>query len=110
LQRVEGTVFHETDNESLLCYSRSDELGADTLLVVVNLDGYHAQGGWLTLDPAVMPTGQGVRYQMHDLVSDARYIWTEPRAFVSLDPGVMPAHVFHVRRLVRSERTFEYYL
>ena len=38
------------------------------------------------------------------------YHATERRAFVSLDPRVMPAHVFHVRRLVRSERTFEYYL
>ena len=110
LQRVEGTTFHETDNEALLCYSRSDELGADVLLVVVNLDGYNAQGGWIDLDPGVMPTGEGVRYQMHDLLSDARYIWTDRRAYVSLDPRSMPAHLFHVRRLVRSERTFEYYL
>jgi len=110
LQRVEGTVFHETDNEALLCYSRSDELSADVILVVVNLDGSNTHGGWLSLDSAVMPMGEGVRYQMHDLVSDARHVWTEPRAFVSLDPRVMPAHVFHVRRLVRSERTFEYYL
>jgi len=79
---------------------------------VVNLDGYNTRAGWIELDPAVMPVSgtEGVRYQMHDLLSDARYVWTDRRAFVSLDPRVMPAHVFHVRRLVRSERTFEYYL
>jgi starch synthase (maltosyl-transferring) len=110
LQRLEGTTFHRTDNESLLCYSRADERGADLLLVVVNLDGYNTQGGWIDLDPGVMPMGEGVRYQMHDLMSDARYVWTDARAYVSLDPRVMPAHVFHARRLVRSERTFEYYL
>jgi starch synthase (maltosyl-transferring) len=29
---------------------------------------------------------------------------------VALDPKVMPVHVFRVRRLVRSEHSFEYYL
>jgi len=112
LQHVEGTTFHQTDNEGLLCYSRADASGTDVLLVVVNLDGYNTRAGWIELDPAVMPMSgaEGLRYQMHDLLSDARYVWTDRRAYVSLDPRVMPAHVFHVRRLVRSERTFEYYL
>jgi starch synthase (maltosyl-transferring) len=46
---------------------------------------------------------------VHDLIGEARYLWSGARAFVSLDPQVMPAHIFRVRHLVRSERTFEYY-
>src|SRR5207253_5880940 len=98
LQHLEGTTFHETDNEGLLCYSRADGEGTDVLLIVVNLDGYNTRGGWIELDPTVMPMGEGIRYQMHDLLSDARYVWSEKRAYVSLDPRLMPAHLFHVRR------------
>ena len=52
LQRLEGTVFHETDNDLLICYSRRSELDgqSSTLLVVVNLDPHNRHSGWLSLD------------------------------------------------------------
>jgi starch synthase (maltosyl-transferring) len=49
-------------------------------------------------------------YQLHDLLSDARYLWQGPRNYVELNPQVVPAHIFRIRRRVRSERDFEYYL
>jgi starch synthase (maltosyl-transferring) len=112
LQRLEGTRFHETDNESLLCYSRRGEGGdeANTLLVVVNLDPHHAQSGWLDLDVEALGIAPDASFQVHDLVGDARYLWRGARNFVRLDPAVMPAQIFRVRRHVRSERSFEYYL
>ncbi|HEX2657901.1 MAG TPA: alpha-amylase family glycosyl hydrolase, partial [Polyangia bacterium] len=111
LQRLEGTVFHDTDSEALICYSRVvDEPDADALLVVVNLDPHHRRSGWLTLDAKALGLADEARFQVHDLLSDARYLWHGPRAFVELDPAIMPAHIFRLRRLVRSEQTFEYYL
>jgi starch synthase (maltosyl-transferring) len=47
---------------------------------------------------------------MHDLIGDARYQWRAGRNFVVLHPHAMPAHLFVVRRHVRSEHSFEYYL
>jgi starch synthase (maltosyl-transferring) len=35
---------------------------------------------------------------VHDLLSDARYTWQGGRNFVQLDPNVVPAHVFRLRR------------
>jgi starch synthase (maltosyl-transferring) len=49
-------------------------------------------------------------YQVHDLLSDARYTWRGERAYVELNPHVVPAHIFRVRHRLRSERDFEYYL
>ena len=49
-------------------------------------------------------------YQVHDLLSDSRYLWHGPRNFVELNPSVVPAHIFRLRRRVRTERDFEYYL
>jgi starch synthase (maltosyl-transferring) len=37
-------------------------------------------------------------FQVHDVLTDARYPWRGPRNYVELDPEVVPAHVFVVRR------------
>jgi starch synthase (maltosyl-transferring) len=118
LQALPGTVFHETDNDALLCFSRVTEDGSNALLVVVNLDPHNRQSGWISLDLQVLGVEAEASFQVHDLIGDARYLWTGggggsgrfQRAFVALDPGVMPAHVFRVLHHVRSERAFEYYL
>jgi starch synthase (maltosyl-transferring) len=49
-------------------------------------------------------------FQVHDLLSDARYLWHGPRNYVELNPHVVPAHIFRIRRRIRSEQDFEYYL
>jgi starch synthase (maltosyl-transferring) len=49
-------------------------------------------------------------YQVHDLLSDARYLWHGERNFIELNPHLVPAHVFQIKRRVRSEQDFEYYL
>jgi starch synthase (maltosyl-transferring) len=110
LHRTGGTVFHPTDNDTLICYSRRSDDGESLLLVVVNLDFYHAQSGWLTLDLRALGMEPNASFQAHDLIGDARYLWRGARNFVSLDPAVMPAHIFRIRHHVRSERSFEYYL
>lgn len=99
--------FHPTDNESLICYSKRHDDKA--VIVVVNLDPHHRQAGWLDLDLAKLGIRAGAPYQVHDLLSDARYLWSGPRNFVDLDPAGMPAHVFVLRYRVRSEADFDYF-
>jgi starch synthase (maltosyl-transferring) len=36
-------------------------------------------------------------YQVHDLLTDAQYVWHGSRNFVQLNPATLPAHIFHVR-------------
>lgn len=110
LQRLAGTVFHETDNEALICYSRNHDGASSPLLVVVNLDPHNRHAGWISLDLAALGMSAGSRFQVHDLIGDARFLWQGSRAFVSLDPQLMPAHIFRVRRHVHTEQTFEYFL
>jgi starch synthase (maltosyl-transferring) len=109
LHALAGTVFHETDNDELVCYSRATADRSDVVLVVVNLDPHHRQSGWLSLDVRALGVEADASFQVHDLLGDARYLWSGQRCFVELDPGSLPVHVFHVRHRVRSERTFEYY-
>ena len=108
LQRMDRLVFHPTDNEQLLCYSKQH--GDDTILVVVNLDPTHTHSGWTSLDLAELGVDPDHQFQVHDLLVDRRYLWQGPHNFVQLDPHLMPAHVFAVRRRVRTEEDFDYYL
>ena len=103
--------FHQTDNDQILCYSKSTPEFSNVIVVVVNLDPYHAQSGWVRLSSDALGLGAGGEsYQVHELISDARYLWSGDANFVMLDPFVCPAHIFRVRKKTKTERDFDYYM
>jgi starch synthase (maltosyl-transferring) len=110
LQSDSGLRFHTIENDSLIAYSKTTADGTDAVLAVANLDPHHAQAGWLDLDLASLGLPADRPFQVHDLLSGARFLWNGPRNFVSLDPAQTPAHVFRVRRRVRTEKDFDYFL
>ena len=78
--------------------------------MVVNLDPYYTQSGWVDLALDALGLDPSQPYQMHDLLNDARYLWRGPHNYVQLDPKTMPIHIFRVRRRVRTGRDFDYFL
>jgi starch synthase (maltosyl-transferring) len=93
--QADGSLhFHPTDNDQLICYSKT--VPGNTILVIANLDVKWAQSGWLALDLAALGLAADRGYAIHDLLSGARYTWWGPRNFVRLDPAVAPAHIFHL--------------
>lgn len=109
LQTNTGLRFHTTDNEQLIAYSKSLAERDDTLLMVVNLDPYNTQLGWLEFPAEEFGIEPGQPYQMHDLLGGGRYVWRDRWNYIELNPHAMPAHVFHVRRRLRSEEDFDYF-
>src|SRR5690606_28292915 len=110
LHRLDNLRFLSVDNESLIAYAKSSPDQDNVIIVVVNVDPHHTQSGWVQLDLAALGIDQTTSYQMHELLSGARYLWHGARNYVSLDPQRMPAHVFRLRRRVRTERDFDYFL
>jgi starch synthase (maltosyl-transferring) len=102
--------FHSIDNEQLIAYSKSDEITGDRILVVASLDPHHTQRGWVTLPLEEWKIGPRAAYQVHELLTEARYLWSGPRNFVELDPEFVPAHIFRLRRYVRTEQDFDYFM
>lgn len=102
--------FHTLDNDQLICYSKQTEDRSNIILVVVNLDYHYTQSGWVELPLAELGLNPQEPYQVHDLLSDARYLWHSSRNYVELDPHICPAHIFRVRRRVCTERNSEYYM
>jgi starch synthase (maltosyl-transferring) len=105
-----GLRFHPVDNEQLICYSKQTEDASNIILVIVNLDPHHTQSGWVDLPADLQAERPAAPYQVHDLLSDGRYLWHGSRNFVELIPQVVPAHIFRIRHRVRTERDFEYYM
>jgi starch synthase (maltosyl-transferring) len=110
LQSDLGLTFHQTDNDSLIAYSKTNSLGTESVLVVANVDPHYVQAGWVTIDLRSLGLPAETTFQMDDLLSGARFLWRGSRNFVSLDPQHSPAHIFRVRRRVRTERDFDYFL
>jgi starch synthase (maltosyl-transferring) len=100
--------FHWTDNELVIAYSKRGDDGA--MLIVVNLDPMHTHSAWIDIDASALGVAADESFQVHDLLGEARYRWRGGRNFVQLNPHVMPAHLFRVRRHARSEHDFEYFV
>ncbi|HKI00371.1 MAG TPA: alpha-1,4-glucan--maltose-1-phosphate maltosyltransferase [Thermoanaerobaculia bacterium] len=105
LQSDRSLRFHKADNEQILCYSKTAQ--DDVILVAVNLDAHQPQAAWLELDLEALGLAPDEPFEVHDLLTGARYPWHGSRNFVRLDPNQVPAHVFRVRRHGHSERDFE---
>src|SRR5690606_2725914 len=110
LQKNDNLCFHSSENEFVLAYSKADPASGNVILTVVNLEPQHAHSAWLVLNLSALLVGADETFQVHDLISDARFQWNGTRAFVRLDPSTMPAHVFRIRRRLRTEASFEYFL
>jgi starch synthase (maltosyl-transferring) len=110
LQRDESLHFHYVSSENLICYSKRSPNGENLVLVVVNLDPHHAHHGWTDLNLDVLGLESHQTFQVDDLLSGARYRWEGARNYVEIDPHLTPGHLFVVRRHVRTEEDFSYYM
>jgi starch synthase (maltosyl-transferring) len=110
LQGNWGLLFHPTDNDQLICYSKQTEDLSNIIVVVVNLDPHHKHSGWLELPLETLGIDPQQPFQVHDLLSDERYLWRGNRNYVELDSRVVPAHIFRLRRRIRTEHDFDYFM
>jgi starch synthase (maltosyl-transferring) len=110
LQSDHGLRFLPIDNEQLLAYAKSSDDGDNVVVTVVNLDPHNVQSGWLHLSPETIGVEPTQAFQMHDLLSNQRFLWQGQHHFIRIDPHHVPAHLFLVRRHQRNERDFDYFL
>ncbi|MGH8751222.1 MAG: alpha-1,4-glucan--maltose-1-phosphate maltosyltransferase [Burkholderiales bacterium] len=110
LQHDWNLKFYPVTNEELICYGKtSDDLG-NVIIIVVNLDPYHTQSGWVELPLSELDIDAEHPYQVCDLLTGAHYLWHGARNYVKLDPHQAPAHILCLRRRVHGERDFDYFM
>lgn len=96
LQLWTNIAFHNADNDAILTYSKVTPDGGNRLLIVINLDPFHAQAAWIQLDGAALGLDDNSRYSMHDLLTDSRWPWLGTSGWVRLDPHDEPVHIFRL--------------
>jgi starch synthase (maltosyl-transferring) len=101
LQSDWSLKFHPIDNDRLICYSKragdgSNGERANTILTVVNLNPRNTESGWVNLSLAALGLDRDGPYEVHDLLSDARYVWRGAKNYVELNPNKLPAHIFRI--------------
>ena len=104
LHFYDNLQFHHADNDAILFYAKMTPARDNIILVVVNLDPHHKQHSFVDVPVDQFGAMEGDSYQVHDLLSDARYTWHGRRNYVELDPEIQPAHIFRVRRWIEGER------
>jgi starch synthase (maltosyl-transferring) len=109
LQRDWGLRFLAIDNPQMLAFAKTDGVH-DAVVVVANLDPHNAHSAWLELPLEHLGLTHDAPYRMDDLLGGGSFLWQGARNFVRLDPGGVVAHVFAVRRRVRTEKEFDYFL
>ena len=92
LQRLRNLVFHTTDSEAIIAYSKRE--GENLILVVVNLDPNFAQGTIVHWDTKALGIN-GTTFEVKDLLDGATFNWS-PDTYVSLDPTRPIGKVAHI--------------
>ncbi len=109
LQTTWNLRFREVDNDSLLFYTKVTDDLTNILLIVVNLDPFHAQSGWVKVPVEEFAIDPHHPYLVHDLLSDDKFIWQGERNYVELDPRVLPVNILRLRKRLKRESDFDYY-
>jgi len=110
LQTTRNLRFFEVDNDHLLFYGKETADGSESIMVVVNLDPYHTQSGWLQIPIHELGITPDQPYLCHDLLSDDKYIWQGEANHVELNPHILPAYIFKLRKRLKRETDFDYFM
>jgi len=110
LHETNNLRFHHGENDFLLFYEKATSDRSNILFIAVNLDPYHSQAGrvYIPLDELEIERDQP--FLVHDLLSDEKYVWQGEHSYVELDPAVIPASIFLVKRFLRRENDFDYFV
>jgi starch synthase (maltosyl-transferring) len=98
LQIFTNLRFYPADNAAILFYGKMTPARDNIILVVVNLDPFRKQNSFILVPIEEFGQMESDEYQVHDLLSDARYTWRGRQNYVELDPEIQPAHIFLVHR------------
>jgi starch synthase (maltosyl-transferring) len=110
LHTTDNLRFYMADDDHILFYGKMTPDRDNVVLVAVNLDPFAAHTAEIEVPLGELGLPEAATFQMHDLLTDTRALWRGPRHRIRLDPAVEPAAVWVLRRWLRREHDFDYYL
>jgi starch synthase (maltosyl-transferring) len=98
LRQLRRLDFHWSDDDFIICYSKSTPDLDDIILTVVNLDPWNARETTIHLDLGRLGIEGDRIFTVSDLLSGEEYQWQGAHNFVRLDPARQPGHILEVHR------------
>ena len=95
LLRLRNLVFHETNSDQVIAYSKREK--DNLILIVVNLDGYHAREATVNWNLNALGLSDN-EFDVQDLLDGKKYRWSES-TYVKLDPARPNGKVAHICRV-----------
>jgi starch synthase (maltosyl-transferring) len=110
LQSTGNLRFGEIENDQMLFYCKATPDLSNVIMVIVTLDPFQPQSGWVTVPLTELGIDPTQPYLVHDLLGDDKFIWQGKRSYVTLTPSILPARIFEVKRRLRRETDFDYFI
>ncbi|GAB6058868.1 alpha-1,4-glucan--maltose-1-phosphate maltosyltransferase [Desulfonatronum parangueonense] len=110
LHRTDNLLFVPVNNDSIICYLKYSADGEDTLLIVVTLDPFQPQTGQLNLPMEELGLTEGRPFLLFDELTGERFIWQSRYPILALNPHSLPARILSLKRTMKREQDFDYFL
>jgi starch synthase (maltosyl-transferring) len=94
----------------LIAYGKNSPAGDNPLVTIVSLDPHHRQSGWIELPLDEFGIDPQQPFLAEDLLGGGTFQWQGSRNYVELDPNGAAAHILRIRRRLRREQDFDYFL
>ena len=115
--REENPEFHQTnniqflpvENNQLLYFAKFNEERNSAILVVINLDPYYTQSGWIKVPLYELGIPPEQSFLAHDLLGGGQYVWQGEYNYIELNPHVLPAHIIKIKKYLKRENQFDYF-
>jgi len=109
--RTENSEFHKTnnirflpvENNQLLYFAKFNQQQKDAILVVINLDPYYTQSGWIKVPLEELGISPEQLFMAHDLLGRGQYIWQGEYNYVELNPNILPAHIIRIKKHLKKK-------
>ena len=98
LQTYNDILFLGSDNPNIIAYAKMNGDRSDIIVCIVNLDPFQTQASTIHIPLGTFGIYGDEQYEAHDLLSDERYTWGGPTAYVELSPAGKMAHIIKIRR------------
>ncbi|QJT09345.1 alpha-1,4-glucan--maltose-1-phosphate maltosyltransferase [Oceanidesulfovibrio marinus] len=114
LQQTWNLRFLPTDNDFVIFFAKESsekaEPGSEVILVAVNLDPHNPQTATLTLPLEEYGIDESQTYMVHDLLGDDKFVWQGRHNRLDFDPRQLPARIFRLKRKLKRETDFDYFM
>jgi starch synthase (maltosyl-transferring) len=110
LQQTFRINHYEADNENIMFYGKTTDDFSNIILVAVNLDPFHTHAAWVKVPIHKFGIEPNKPYLVHDLLGDDKFIWQGEKNFIEINPHISPAYIFRLRKKLKKEMDFDYFM